>query len=146
MKIEALVEMNGGLAIVLDKPVSLIYKRIGYHTIYGTNGLFYTCYGYSEPTKAFQAFAGREFDIKLEDGEVVHANGQWWDKNQNIVEKELSIELTHIPVSNIESLRNCYVFTGYEADKDKIYNFIGSYDGPIYGYDEYDKILKRDKI
>ena len=75
-KIIAVVKFNSKEAFVLRRRPLLKYNRYG-NVIIGTDGLFFTCYYYSPPSERFQAFAGRKFDLTMEDGEVIHCNGQW---------------------------------------------------------------------
>lgn len=135
--------------IVLDKPPKMEYTKYGHDTIIGTDGLFYTFYGYDRPSKGFYAFAGREFEIKLSDGTVEHCYGQWWDKITDTAREVLNLKndkLIHIASSTVEDLKRCYVFYGHSALKSKFYELVSRYSGKIYGYWEYEAIINgRDK-
>lgn len=67
---------------LLDKPPTFIYeddansRRALVATDYET-GLM-SRYIFQQSGPGFKAFAGREFDIPLTNGEVVHADGNWW--------------------------------------------------------------------
>ena len=142
MKIIAKVLMNGEHALVLDKIDDFVYKRLGKNIIYGTNGLGYICYKYETPNKYSKAFGGREFDLTMEDGEVVHCNGQWWDDGHKTLEKELGIKFSSVAYNTIEDLKKCYVYYGCLCDMDKIESIQDESNGCVFPYHDYDKVLK----
>ena len=69
-RILAVVKFNNGEALVLDRKLELVYTKYGNKTIVGTDGIFYQCY-YHDCRGGMNAFAGREFDLTMEDGEIV---------------------------------------------------------------------------
>jgi hypothetical protein len=140
MKVIALVNMNGGKALVFDKEDEMIYKRNG-NIIYGFNGFKYNCYEYQGGS---QAFAGREFDIELDDGEVVKCKGDWWHAGVNRVSELENVSLINIASECIESLKKCYVFCGGEMDSKKYQEAINNPDLPVYDYWDYEKVIKFD--
>lgn len=144
-KILAAVKFNSRIAYVLDKEPELTYKKVG-NIIYGTDGLFYSCYEYSGMSPNRKAFAGREFDITLEDGEVINCVGQWWDGGFAEVEKITNCKIEHATINTLDKLKECYVFSGYEVDAEKFNQFIKSYTGGVYDYWEYEKIIKYDDM
>ena len=150
-KIIAIVNANGNSNwfVLKNKPV-LKYNKYGSDTIIGTDGTFFQFYGYERPSERWKAFAGREFDLKLEDGTVEHCYGQWWDKMTQTAINEFNIndkenKLVHIAIGTIDSLKKCYVFYGYSALKKKIDKLVKRYKGKVYEYWEYKKILKERK-
>ncbi len=146
-KILAAVEFNDGLAFVLDKKPELKYvKKDG--LMYGKDkhGIFYKCYYYDQPGKNWQAFAGRKFSIELENGEIEECHGQWWHGGQSLVEREEGVKLGSGTLNTTDALKNCYVYYGYEVDVDKYEEFISTYNGPIYRYYDYKKVLKYDDL
>ena len=143
MKIIAAVKFNQSIAYVLDKKPELIYKKVD-GLIYGTDGIFYQCYKYDRPSKNWQAFGGREFEIKLETGDIVKCNGQWWNGGFDEVGKLAGCTIGASVLSTVEELKKCYVFSGYEVDMDKFKEFIKSYTDMVYPYREYEKIIRYD--
>ncbi len=145
MELKALVKFNDGLAMAFDDKITLKYNKIG-SLIYGTDGLFYKCYFYDAPSGRFQAFAGRKFDLHLESGEVVNCHGQWWDGGYQELSKLLNIEIVSVTASDIDSLKECYVYCGYHADKGKINEILSKHDGPVFAYYDYEKLIKYDDL
>lgn len=142
-EVKAIVEFNSGIAYVLDRPVEFKYYREGNLII----GLDDTCtfvrtYIYDRPSAGFEAFGGSKFDITLENGEVIHCHGQWWDGGIDKAAKLLGDELVRVTFDDIESLKNCFVFTGNYAIKSSLEQLRQTYTGKIYGYWEYEAILK----
>lgn len=145
-EILAKVKFNDHFAVVLNCEPPYVYRKVG-GTIYGTDGFFYKCYQYERPCGRFKAFAGREFNITLEDGEVIKCNGQWWDTGVSTVEKITGVTLCPITWQTIDRLKKCYVFTGSYADKAKYLDLLNRYsDLPVYAYYDYVKIIKYDDM
>jgi hypothetical protein len=147
----AKVKFNDHFAIVLDTPPILEYTKIsGLYgaggLLYGTDGIFYECYRYETPFKNWEAFAGRKFDIPLHDGTIEHCYGQWWHGGHDKIEKLLGITLCSVTYSTIEKLKNCYVFSGDAADSVKFEELLDTHDGPLYGYREFEQMLKKGVI
>lgn len=140
-KILAVVKFNHGEAFVLDRKPDLKYMRRG-STIVGSDGVFLKCYYYDSPSPRWQAFGGREFDIKLVDGTVVKCYGQWWSGVTDIARDMAGDEIVHVTACNVDELRGCYVFVGYEGVKTEIEKLRAAYDGSVFGYWEYENILK----
>lgn len=99
-------------------------------------------YYYERPTPGFQAFGGRKFDIRLESGEIIHCNGQWWDGGYRKAAELLGEELVHATYNDIDSLKNCYVFYGAAAIKSRLEELNKKYNGDIHGYWEYEAFIK----
>ena len=108
MKVIAKVQFNNSVAIVVNKRPTLVYRRVGRNVIYGTDGLFYQCYKYEKPSKNWKAFAGRKFEITLEDGEIVKCKGQWWDAGHIIVEKALGVKFQPVTCSALSDLERAH--------------------------------------
>jgi len=142
IKIVGVVKFNKGEAFVLNHMPELEYTRYG-STIIGTDGTFHVCY-VLQYTKYSKAFGGREFDLTMKDGEVVHCKGQWWSSISNIF-LELYPGTVPVTYGTIEELKKCYVFTGFRATRSKIETLRAAYKGLVYGYDEYRKMLNERK-
>lgn len=146
--IVARVKFNDSVAYVLDKKPELKYYRLGNGYIYGIDdaGIFITCYTYDTPSGRFYAFGGRKFDINLADGEVVKCYGQWWHGGFGSVAKHLGITLGHATIGTVEGLINCYVFSGYECNLEKMEALAAEKDLPLFEYRDYEKFLKYDDM
>ncbi|WP_339273544.1 hypothetical protein MKY59_20805 [Paenibacillus sp. FSL W8-0426] len=145
-KVENIVTFNDGIAFVLDKPVEYKYYKHG-NLIIGLDDTctFVQCY-YYQRMQGFEAFGGHKFDITLENGEVIHCHGQWWDGGYQQAAELLGEELVHATFNDKESLTKCYVFTGSQAIKDSLENLQSTYQGDVQGYWAYEAFLKgRDK-
>ena len=123
IKIIAKVIFNNRFAYVIDRKPKLIFKKVD-NIIYGTDGLFYDCYQYEEPEGRFKAFAGRKFEIKLDNGEIVKCNGQWWNGGFKNVEDLVGCNIDRVTIRTKKDLKKCYVFCGYEANIDKFNKLI----------------------
>lgn len=145
-KIIAKTTFNDGIAIVLEKRPELVYQKQGIY-MWGTDGLFYSCYKNEGMGRTWKAFAGRKFTITLEGGETVECKGQWWDAGQRQVEKILGITLGGATVGNIESLKRCYVYSGYSVDVEKYRELLEKYSHlPIIDNRDYEKIIRYDDM
>lgn len=146
-ELAALVKFNNSKAFVLKDKVKLRYTRHGNILIgIDDSGTFVDCLYYETPHGAFRAFAGREFDIPLENGEVIHCNGQWWQGGAEKAEEILGKNLVSATYGDMESLRKCYVYTGYCAIKEKLEELEATYNGKLYEYYEYEKVLKESYV
>lgn len=145
MKILAVVKFNDGEAFVLDKSPELIYTKYGNDTIIGTDGVFISSFGYEAPSKGFYAFGGRKFDIKLSNEEIEHCYGQWWDKLTKRGAEVINDTIIHVTAQSLDQLKSCYVFCGYRAIASEISFLRTLYTGRIYGYWEYEGVIKHKK-
>jgi hypothetical protein len=145
VKVKAIVRLNSGLALVLDRMPEFKYvKKNG--LLYAKDHGFYKCFYYEKPGRAFKAFGGAKFDLPLVGGGVEHCNGQWWDGANDKVSKLENTTIIGAAISTIERLKNCYVFSGAYIDK-AVYDYlIETYKGEIYGYWDYEKVIKYDDL
>jgi hypothetical protein len=147
MRILATVKFNQGLAYVLGEDIKYTFYRLGDNIIYGTDGLFYTCYKYDTPSRNFQAFAGRKFDITLNTGEVINCRGQWWDGGYGELAKHLGLDFAHVTYNTIEELMKCYVYFAACIDRNALSELLSKEtDLPYYLYYDYEKIINYDKM
>ena len=139
-KIKAVVKFNEGIAIVLQDKIITKANKHG-NNIIESDGLFFSSLVYDRPSERWKAFAGRKFDIELEDGTVEHCTGQWWDGTTEKTKDIVGGDFISVTVCSIEELKKCYVFCGRYALKDKFEALLKTYTGKKYGYWEYDFIL-----
>ncbi|KAF6636555.1 hypothetical protein H6F38_04765 [Paenibacillus sp. EKM208P] len=141
MKIAALVRSGESKDIVLDEKPKMTYYRSGGMLI----GMDDTCtfldllYYQNDPHS--KAFAGYEFDITLDTGEVVHCNGQWWHGGVEKAEKLIGEKIVHVGYKSVDELKKCYVFTGGFAIRDNLKELLQSYTGQVWEYWDYEKCL-----
>lgn len=145
-KVVALVDFEDRAGLVLDKKPVFTYTRHD-DVIIGIDksGVFVSCYSHLQPKGSMKAFGGREFDITLDTGEVIHCNGQWWDGGYRTASKILGEKFVSTAVSTKQDLYDCYVFTGYQAIANKVKDLVAEYNGDMYPYDDYLQMLKVDQ-
>ncbi|HCH7697173.1 TPA: hypothetical protein NO005_002678 [Pseudomonas aeruginosa] len=79
------------------------------------------------------AFAGRKFTIRLDDGGTLECHGQVWDAaHPNPPEPTVQVG-----ISTIEKLHHCYVFSGGRISKAKLEEWLAS-NRPSRNYRKYD--------
>lgn len=146
LKIEAVVISNDREVFVLNKRPVITYEPYKNFLIgLDEDATFCNAYVHQTPSRYAKAFAGREFDIPMTDGSVTKAKGQWWDPESGAsVAEALGDEiLSGISLSTLEDLKRCYVFTGnYSAIKGPLTKLREAYAGKVYGYWEYEAIIK----
>lgn len=142
-KVEKIVNFNDGIGFVLDKPIEFKYRKEG-NLIIGIDdtNTFVKTYIYERPSPGFHAFGGHKFDIELENGEVIHCDGQWWDGGYQRAERLLGEKLVSATYNDVESLKNCYVFTGCTAIETNLAKLRDTYKDEIQGYWKYEALLK----
>lgn len=126
------------LFIVVDAMPEILYEKKGGFLIGECDG-FFAFYKYERPSKNYQAFGGREFDIKMKDGSTIKANGQWWDS----CPKEYS-ELNLLYAGGVgepEELKKCNVFSSYAVDRELVDDWLENND-PSNNYYKYDESNK----
>ena len=141
-KIGAVVKFNRSEALVLSEYPKILYERYGKY-LFGLDeyGVFCNCYKYDSPSKGWEAFAGRKFKIPMTDGSFIDAYGQWWDGGADAFAKTLGSEIISVTVRTKEALKKCYVFTGCRAVKEEYLELRSQYEGEVFGYWDYEKLL-----
>ncbi|MFQ3543485.1 hypothetical protein Q7A53_05315 [Halobacillus rhizosphaerae] len=140
----ALVKFNGRVALVMKDKIKLTYSKFD-DVIIGKDqtGVFFDCLYYEKPIGKWKAFAGREFEIPLENGEVVKCNGQWWSGLNENARKIIGHQnLIPATANDMEDLKRCYVYNGFTALKEDYEKLISTYSGKIYEYYEYEKLIR----
>lgn len=143
VKIIAVVKFNKGEALVLNRKIKYKYRKVD-NLIIGKDGIFYDCYKYDRPSKGFYAFGGYKFDIELEDGSTEHCYGQWWSGGFDKASKLEGLKFGHAVYNCIEELIKCYVYFGAQVDVNQYNEFRKTYNGPVYEYRDYEKIIMYD--
>jgi hypothetical protein len=144
MKVIAIVKFNSGIALVLDKRPELVYRKQG-GSILGSNGTFIQTLYLDKCGPRWMAFAGRKFDLTMEDGEIVHCYGQYWDGVTNVHRNMVDGEIINVTACDIDSLKECYVFIGYRGIKHKVEELIADYKGIVYEYWDYEMLITKNK-
>lgn len=138
-KIIAVVRFNNHEAYVFNTTKHFRYRRHGKNLIVGRDRIFYNFFSYAEPSDGFAAFAGREFTLNLEGGEVVLCNGQWWS---TCAESINGINLDICTVGWLNELLECYVYYGCCIESAALATLRADYRGKVYDCHEYGKILE----
>ena len=118
--------------IVIDKHPEFKYKRVGDMLIAEDSG-FFSFYKYKKPSKNWEAFAGREFDIHLDSGEIEKAYGQWWDH----LPEDYSDLVYCFGTQTEEGLARCNVFHSSKVDKVLVDEWLADNE-PSNNYHKYD--------
>lgn len=141
-KIEAIVMMNGHEAFVLSDTPRITFERHG-KFLFGLDehGVFAGSYYYQKPSKSWEAFAGRKFDIPMTDGTIEKAYGQWWDGGGSEFSEAIGGKIISVTASTLDRLKKCYVFTSYRAALEEAEKLRATYTGKIYEYWEYNAEL-----
>jgi hypothetical protein len=138
LTVEAVVSMNGGEGLVLNRGLKFLYEYEGQDLI-GNDGPFWDVLRYERPVGRSKAFGGREFDIPLRNGGVVRASGQYWQAHIS--------GHRGVPYGTIEQLRKCYVFMGGACVAPDAYAELrATYTGEVFGYWDYEEKLKREQV
>lgn len=142
-KIEAVVKVNNGEALVLNEYPEIKYEKYGNY-LFGIDkyGIFVEVYKYENPSVGWEAFGGCKFDIPMMDGTIIKASGQWWDNGRNELGKALGSKIISVIVNIKRELKQCYVFCGLKADQEEYLKLRSTYTGEVYYYWEYKEILK----
>jgi hypothetical protein len=145
LKVVALVEFNKSQSLVFNR-MPLYKYTIDGDLMWANDGPFYSCFKYEKPSKNWQAFAGRKFDLDMLDGSVTKCEGQWWDGGISCLSEKLGLALNSITIGTVEHLIDCYVFMGTSGNNEDIQKLISEYKGVIYPYWDYEKVIKFDKM
>lgn len=133
-KIVAVVSMNDGEALVLDRPVKLIYEKVGKDYI-GRDGIFRDFLRWENWGGAF---AGRTLTLNLVDGTTVQIKDNWWSAGGE--------GCVDVGVSTVDALTKCYVFGGSKADPQALEELRAAYTGCVYPYWDYEKLTAGQKL
>ncbi len=139
LKIVAVVRMNDSYAVVLNRPLSFdTYSRTG-KIVYSEDSGFFRRYRYEGGSRAF---AGRHFDLQMDDGTTLECIGDWWDGGTGELSSHTHKSLQNVPVGTIKGLTNCYVFSSGLVDEAVLNGLLGKYYGPVYEYWDYESVIK----
>lgn len=123
--------------VVTNRSPVFVYERMG-QFLYAKDGGFYSAYKYDRPSDHFKAFAGKEFDIPLKDGTIIHANGQWWDGG--LPADADRPDVVYVGRGTPESLRRCYVYCSAMIEKSALDAWLAEHEAIDYW--DMEKILK----
>ncbi|QMV32833.1 hypothetical protein F1_00034 [Ralstonia phage Heva] len=136
LEVVAVVSVNDGEALVLNRPLNLVYERHGNDYV-GVDGPFRDALYYQRACSMFRAFAGRELSLPMKDGTIQKVKDHWW---QGGIKGYASVV-----ASDVESLKRCYVFSGgLCAAPDELAALRATYTGCVYPYLDYEKVVKYD--
>lgn len=132
----AVVEMNNGEALVLNRPIRMLYEQVGDDLI-GRDGPFVDFLMYARGSGRFVAFAGRELELRMSDGTTRVVKDHWW---HSVPPGSVSI-----PVSSEAELSKCYVFCGASVAPADLHELRSAYTGEVFPYWDYEKRLRDSK-
>lgn len=119
--------------LVTNRKPQYLYERKGIWLI-GEDSGFFNFYYYEKPCSMFKAFAGREFEIPMKDGEAIKATGQWWH-GVPVDYRGLLIETGY---GTPDSLAKCNVFRSVAVNADLIDTWLVE-NKPSNNYHKYDE-------
>ena len=138
LKVVAVVQINSGEALVLNRPLNFIYEEIGRDLI-GSDGPFKRPLIYSPASEAFKAFAGSEMNLNMQDGSQRAVKDHWWSGSLPGHQG--------VTACDLESLKKCYVFFGgMVITADDFQALRESYTGCVYPYWDYEKVIKYNDV
>lgn len=116
--------------VVISRDPEWIYAKEG-NNLAAHDGGFYDFMQIEPGTK--DAFAGREFDIKLTDGTLLHCAGQVWASGTSTPPEPM----ISVGCASIAALEKCYVFSGAKISKAKYDDWMTK-NTPSHDYYKYD--------
>lgn len=122
--------------VVLDKPVEFKYEEIEPNFFQAECCGFYTAL--NKRGESGDAFAGREFEIDMVDGSKIKAKGNFWSVSPRVKSSVEGDTLIDVGVSDLESLKRCYVFTGSAMLKSELDKWLRD-NKPKHDYYFYDR-------
>lgn len=136
LKVVAVVAVNKGEALVLNRAIRFVYERDGKSFI-GADGPFRDVLRYERAVYSGKAFGGREFSILMADGSTEKLKDHWWSS--------MARDTVSISYGNVEALKKCYVFRGGSCiAPDDLAALRATYTGCVYPYWDYEKVIKYD--
>lgn len=137
LRVVALVEINKSVGIVLNRPIKLVYEKVGQDFI-GKDGPFTSFLYYQQSTRHFRAFGGAELTLPLIDGSTVVVKNDWWSG--------LLKDHCRVAAGSVDELKKCYVFSGVSIKERDLFDLKKSYSGRVYPYWDYEKVIKFDDM
>lgn len=150
-KIIAVVSDGRQDKLVLEKLPVLKYRKID-KSIVGTDGTFVEALYHSEPTREFKAFGGHEFEITMEDGEVVKCNGQWWNGitkdmlSDGLIEPNREVVQLGISTMEMFAKYKGFLAVGTTAYRDAIEALRQTYGGPVYTIKGFEDAARKGEV
>ena len=126
---------NDHYYVVVDQPLKYVYTRVG-DRFNGKHGDFYDFLAGSG--RKGEAFAGRSFDIQLDDGTKFHCQGDVWA----VAAPKDFIPVIHGGFASLEQLQKCYVFCSGNVAKSLVDAWL-AINQPTDDYYKYDPTRKK---
>lgn len=133
-RVVAVVKFNDGEALVLNRPIDLVYEEVGRDYV-GSDGPFRDFLGYGTMGGG-KAFAGRTLHLTMADGSVRDIKDHWWSTYAKGYDS--------VVVGNVEALKKCYVFGSAHMKPEDYATLRATYTGGVFDYWDYEKILKHE--
>jgi len=141
LKVLYLVKMNNSVAFVLNRDTKFIHKKLSSNTIVGEDEFLLQTYGFENSSGSFKSFAGRKFELKMEDGSLFEGTNNWWDSVTNKAQEYINDKVCMVAINDIENLCNCYVFCGSKIRKSDFEKLVNDYNGKVYEYREFEDLI-----
>lgn len=146
MKIIEIVKFNDGYAYVLDENPTMVYhEEMVKDKVFGVQRMligqneagmmdFLTHHYYGN----MKAFAGREFEIQMEDGSKRIIKDVWWDEGATRWQDANGIKLVDFTHKTFDDLVDCCVFVGGTARKDVLEKLLDDFEKEHPNYKVWD--------
>ncbi|HAV37428.1 MAG TPA: hypothetical protein DCX52_13930 [Massilia sp.] len=129
------ISKNPQVMVVIDRMPDFVYAQEGTQLMANDSG-FYDLLNIAGGTNAF---GGRKFDIKLQDGTALHCHGQVWSgtvtPNPAMVRDMEAVK--EVGINTIEGLKECHVYCAGLISLAKLNDWLAR-NQPSYDYDKYD--------
>lgn len=123
-------------SLVLNRSPVFLFEEFGSFLVAEDCGFFNSYQLCHDPYD--KAFGGNKFDIRLKNGDVIKADGQWW---ASIPREEVwpGVETTCLGIATVEELSRCYCFFGGRIWTPLLEEALKM---PTTGYWDFDKELR----
>ncbi len=117
--------IKASVNLILSRYPEFIYKQAG-SKFYAIDDGFINVFRHEGCSEGWKGFAGRGFDLDMEDGSKYHAYGQLWDPgcSKDFFEV-LGGRFWGVGVSTPEKYRKCSVFMGLYMNKKRMIEVMG---------------------
>lgn len=162
MNIIATVGTVDGAKIMVEHPVRMIYHRLNRETIisHSSDLLLWSFYFHRVEHAGPKAFGGSKFSFQLSDGTELESDGWWWSgmneahikfmkerAGKHWPDDKQSFEiLRSVGVRDIEGLRSCYVYGGYQIFRSDLERIMDTHRHLNGTYWQVEKLIQPEKF
>ena len=146
MKVIAKVTFNQAFGYVFDEDIVLKYIELEDKSLVGfdKSKTLFSFFAF-DPTMD-NAFGGREITVNMLDGSQKKIKDFWWNGTNRCIEdyiKKNNLFLILEAANSKKNMMKCFVFFGFEVDRDKFHKLVNEYTDKVYKYRELEKIYRK---